>query len=109
MADDHDDAAQDSAEFSSYCPFWIDTDAYSDRDRAMFVAGYEFAIVLAHIERDADEFSTTIHRENESRIRMACGRFGRRCEIEQCSDEHDPAGTWSFLRILAAEGREVTP
>ena len=89
----------ESAEWGPVCPFWIDTDAYTDRDRDMFVAGYEFAAVLRAIRETPGEYRTTIHRENESRVRMACARFGRRCEISPCEPEHDPDGTWSYLAI----------
>jgi hypothetical protein len=85
--------------YALVCPFWIDTEAYTDRDRAMFVAGHEFAEVLRHIREDGRRFATTVHRENESRIRMACGRFGRRCAIEPVDPEQDPSGTWSYLTI----------
>lgn len=86
-------------DFELVCPFWIDTDAYSPRDQLMFVAGYEFAILLRHIREEDGELLTTIHRENESRTRMACARFGRQCEMTTCELEHDPHGSWSYLKI----------
>jgi hypothetical protein len=88
------------------CPFWIDTDAYSDRDRAMFVAGYEFALILRSLEEDDGYSARTIHRENESRVRMAAGRFGRRITVAACPAGQDPSGTWSFLEIEPKEGTE---
>jgi hypothetical protein len=88
------------AEWGSVCPFWIDTPAYTQRDQEMFVVGYEFCEVLAHIRHFPEACSKTIHRENESRIRMACGKFGRQCSIESCAPEHDPDGTWSYLTIM---------
>lgn len=99
---------EDYHDYHLMCPFWIDTDAYTDRDRLMFVAGYEFHLVLRHIRTDSGTLSTTIHRENESRIRMACGRFERVCKIDPCEPEHDPDGTWSYLEIgpLLTEGKE---
>ncbi len=86
-------------EFGPVIPFWIDTDAYTDRDRHMFVYGFEFSTITNHIRFNDDELSTTIHRENESRVRLACGRFGRQCTIEPCEAKHDPDGTWSYLKI----------
>lgn len=53
--------------------FFIDTDAYSVRDRDMFVCGYEFAMVLDMADCGTLE-SRPIHRENESRLRMALGK-----------------------------------
>jgi len=74
---------EESGEFQMHLPFWIDTDAYSERDQDMFVAGYEFCQVVLVLEARGVEFRTTIHRENESRVRMAamyaqsssCGAF----------------------------------
>lgn len=93
--------SEEDRDFGLVCPFWIDTGAYSDRDREMFVCGYEFAELLRHIRHDAGELKTTVHRENESRIRLACARFGRTCTTAICEQEHDPEGTWSYLTIEA--------
>ena len=82
-------------------PFWIDTDAYSDRDRLLFTSVYEFASILKHICYNSEPLSITIHRENESRIRLTCARFNRTCKINQCDLTHDPDHTWSFLDIEA--------
>lgn len=87
------------AEFGLVCPFWIDTDAYTDRDRQMFVCGYEFATIMHHARNSPEPFRSTIHRENESRLRMMCARFGWSCEIEACEAEHDPDGTWSYFEM----------
>ncbi len=90
----------DEHEFSLIMPFWIDTDAYTARDRDMFVAGYEFCQLYEQM-KSSEEFSATIHRENESRVRMIAGKMQRKISIEPCSLEHDPEGTWSYLTILA--------
>lgn len=87
-------------EYNLVCPFWIDTESYTNRDRFMFVCGAEFEIILNAIRRiKKEKFQTTIHRENESRVRMACGRFGRKCTIRQCEESADPQGMWSYLEI----------
>lgn len=78
--------------------FYIDTDAYTDRDREMFVAGYEFAQVWKALKHP-NYAGTTIHRENESRVRMAAGQLGREVMITPCEEEHDPDGTWSYLEV----------
>lgn len=83
-------------DFSLECPFWIDTDGYTDRDREMFVAGYEFSLIVRKLCEDDAPFTQPIHRENESRIRMACAKFERKCDIEACDDRD---GTWSFLKV----------
>lgn len=88
-------------EYGLQLSFWIDTDAYTQRDREMFVAGYEFNTIVGCLENILSETSSTIHRENESRVRMAAAKFGRVVEIQACSAEHDPDGTWSFLLIKA--------
>jgi len=71
------DSQNEEHNYGLVCSFWIDTDAYSDRDRGMFVAGYEFAGIVERLRHDADLFEMTIHRENESRTRMAAGKFGK--------------------------------
>lgn len=77
-------------------PFWIDTDGYTDRDRDMFVAGFEFQMVYRLIQ-DGCYGSRPIHRENESRIRMMCGRMGIKCTITQIEGFDE----WSQLTIEA--------
>jgi len=80
-------------------PFWIDTDGYSDRDREMFVCGIEFQMLLADLG-SGDEIRRPIHRENESRVRMLCGKVKRRCKITAHSG-YDGCETWSDLFIEA--------
>jgi hypothetical protein len=103
------DDPEESPGFGLVCSFWIDTDGYSDRDRQMFTAGFEFADLLSHVQCDPSPLSKTIHRENESRVRMMCSRFGRPCEITPCETEHDPAGTWSYLSIGPARLSDARP
>lgn len=93
----------EDADWNLISPFWIDTDAYSDRDRLLFCCGYEFADLLQVIRHHDEEYHAAIHRENESRIRLACGRFGRKCVIDPCQLSHDPDGSWSYLTILKKE------
>ena len=78
--------------------FWIDTDAYSERDRLMFCCGVEFEMIRQNL-KNPEFTNSTIHRENESRVRMMIGGMGRACRIEQCEPEHDPDGTWSYLEV----------
>jgi hypothetical protein len=104
--DDPEAAPEDGAGYALVCPYWVDTDAYSDRDRLMFACGAEFTIVLGHVRDSKDTLSRTIHRENESRVRMMCGRFGRSCKITPCGEDVDPAGSWSYLEVFP-KGPEV--
>ncbi len=78
-------------------PFWIDTDGYSDRDRLMFVAGFEFAKIVRVLERE-EPYDGPIHRENESRIRLLCSKFGRTCQIEPHFG-YRGCETWSQLVV----------
>lgn len=78
-------------------PFWIDTDAYTDRDRLMFTCGVEYEMV-AKLLNDGWYGSRPIHRENESRIRMMAGKMGVRCEIRP-HEGYDGCETWSDLII----------
>jgi hypothetical protein len=93
----------ESREFGLVCSFWIDTPAYSDRDRMMFVAGVEFQMVFDLVQETAEKIARTIHRENESRIRMMCAKFGRRCEVKACPPEHDPDGVYSYLVVFPSD------
>lgn len=77
-------------------PFFIDTEGYSDRDRAMFVAGAEFAMKMAEIEAGW-RGAAPVHRENESRFRMACGRLGLRVSVRPLDGYDD----WSELEVFA--------
>ena len=43
-------ASDNDRDYGLEMPFWIDTDAYTDRDREMFVAGVEFQPVQPLIE-----------------------------------------------------------
>lgn len=62
-------------------PFFIDTDGYTARDREMFCAGFEFAEIRRRMI-DFDCFEPMwIQPENESRVRMLCGRHGYTCNI----------------------------
>lgn len=80
------------AEFGLAMPFWIDTDAYTDRDRDMFVAGVEFQMVTTLL-KSGWHGSRPIHPENESRLRMAAGRLNRKVIIERCVEDD----SWSYL------------
>lgn len=82
-------------------PFWIDTDGYTDRDREMFVCGYEFYQLYWMAKCDEDSFSITIHRENSSRVRMMLGQLDRAGTVTNCEDKYDPDGTWAYLEVEA--------
>ncbi len=75
-------------------PFWIDTDGYSSRDRAMFVAGVEFEIVRQALNAGWTG-TRTICRENESRMRMMCSRLGLRAWTRAVSGYAE----WSELTV----------
>lgn len=82
------------ANYEMVVPFWIDTDAYTDRDREMFVCGVEFEMVRSILDRGIYEHQRTIHTENESRLRMLCGRYPVMVAIDASGVEG-----WSFLTI----------
>lgn len=88
-----------NAKFEPVISFYIDTDAYTDRDRLMFVCGVEFHMVTTLL-RDGWCGCRPIHPENESRTRMAAHKLGRRVEIE--SDKEYPE--WSHLTAYPASG-----
>lgn len=77
------------------CPFWIDTEGYSDRDRIMFCAGHEFANIIKQLNYNKKIYQAYILKENESRIRLAANHFNRLVIIE----DHD--SHYSHLTILS--------
>lgn len=58
-------------------PFGIDTPDYSDRDREMFVLGYEFAEACRRLR---DVATATVHRANVGRILAHLGASRYRLE-----------------------------
>lgn len=88
------------SEFSLLQSFHIDTEGYTDRDREMFICGYEFATIYETMKKkSSEEVGMMIHRDNESRVRMMAGKMGRIAEIVPCNTIQDPDGTWSYLVI----------
>lgn len=83
------------AEFSPVMPFFIDTESYSDRDREMFVCGVEFQMVYQTVT-DKRDWCQCIHTENESRIRMMCGKLGLPVKMDRHCD------TWTHCAIPAS-------
>ncbi len=81
-----------------FLPFWIDTDGYTDRDRLMFVCGVEFEM-LSRLLACCWVGSRPIHRENESRVRLACGLLRIEHTIEPHQD-YDGCEAWSELEVL---------
>lgn len=80
--------------FYPVIPFVIDGDGYSDRDRAMFVAGYEFCQVATMLaDHPGEPISRPIHSENEDRIRVLCNREKRTVRFEKINE------CWSHLEI----------
>jgi len=61
-------------------PFWIDTDAYSDRDHLMFCCGVEFEMVRLELE-SGNPIDRSIHTENESRLKLLCSKSRRQIQI----------------------------
>ncbi len=86
--------------FQLKMPFWID-EGYTKEQQTWFAYGYEFAHAVFMIEHVPDANEITIHRENESRCRLACGHFGRQCQIEHYTRDQDPSGLFSVLKIGA--------
>lgn len=90
-----------TAEIADPGPFLIDGPEYSDRDREMFVLGYEFCHVVraARSVRDRDS-RMTIHVANSGRARMACDAAARDCRVELLDGE----GGWCEL-VIPRESR----
>ena len=86
---------QNEAEFKPVMSFWIDTDAYSERDREMFVCGAEFQQIYEAVKNKRD-WCQAIHTENESRIRMMCAVLRIPVKLERCCD------TWTHCEINAS-------
>lgn len=86
------DEESNEREYGLAMPFWIDTDAYTKRDREMFVCGVEFEMVYRELKAGGP-VTRTIHKENESRIRMMCGKMKRKCTMKHAAEG------WTFLEI----------
>lgn len=89
------DSDESAREFEPVMPFWIDTDNYTDRDREMFVCGVEFQMIYETI-KDKRDWSQPIHTENESRVRMMCGKLGLPVKMVRHCD------TWTHCEIPAS-------
>ena len=85
----------ENADYEPVLSFWIDTEAYTDRDREMFVCGVEFAMIYETIKNKRDWYQC-IHVENESRVRMMCGKLGVPVRMERHCD------TWTYCEIPAS-------
>lgn len=101
-ADDHEH------EYGLVQSFYIDTAAYTQRDREMFTAGVEFGMIRRLFQDvkyarltnpTAGMQSQTICRENESRIRMMAGQMGIKVKIEACERKHDPDDHWAYMTV----------
>ena len=102
LSDEQIDGQPD--EYGLVQSFFIDTDAYSNRDRNMFVAGFEFDHVLDLVDRGWHG-ERPIHRENESRLRMALGRRKVSFTIAP-HDGYEGCETWSQLIVHGRQGGE---
>jgi hypothetical protein len=80
------------SDYEMVMPFWIDTEAYTARDKQMFVCGVEFEMLRQELMAGIPVVRT-IHSENESRARMMASRLGRKVELE-------PSGVegWTYLK-----------
>jgi len=85
------------SEYGIEMPFWIDTDGYSDRDREMFVCGVEFQMIYEAIKTNQG-WCQCIHTENESRVRMMCGKLGVRVKLQRF------CATWTYCDIPVIAG-----
>lgn len=103
---DEGQLSSEEPEWGLLVSFFIDTDAYTDRDRHLFCCGYEFCSIVEHLRFSPGSLSTTVHRENESRSRMAAARFGRKVTLQICEPEYDPQGIWSYLLVEGRGGKE---
>lgn len=89
------------SDYSLLMPFWIDTDAYSARDREMFVCGVEFEMLRQELATP-ETVTRTIHTENESRARMMAHKMGRKCVVE-------PSGVEGWLYFTSPASEQAEP
>jgi len=85
----------DNQEYDLVVSFYIDTEAYSARDKHMFTCGVEFQMAYQCI-KDRRDWCQCIHTENESRVRMLCGKLGVPVKMERVCD------TWTHCEIPAS-------
>lgn len=86
--------------------FFIDTTGYTDRDRLMFMCGFELCLLGQELKAGG-KVVRVIHRENTSRVRMALHKSGRVGTITLCDPEDDPRQTWANLEVEPR--KETTP
>lgn len=86
------------AKDKNFVPFVFDGEGYSNRDRLMFVSGYEFALIHLALEMGDPEGTVdkSMPRENEDRVRVLCARYGRTCEFYPIDE------TWARVVIPPA-------
>jgi hypothetical protein len=85
-----------SHEYECVLPFYIDTEGYSDRDRLMFVCGFEICQLVDQIKagyRGARELP--IHTENASRVRMMGKYLGVKIETRDSGTEG-----WTWIEVI---------
>lgn len=87
----HDD--EGSVEYGFIQSFFIDTDGYTDRDREMFVCGWEFCEIY-YAAKSGNLTSRTINSENSSRVRIMLSKKGIIHSIEPTE-----YAEWSELKI----------
>lgn len=69
------------------CPFWIDTDGYSPRDRDMFVAGFEYGLIYCNLVT-GKPCSLVFGVENFDRVRMLLAEHKRKYQIVTLNEEY---------------------
>lgn len=76
--------------------FLIDGKGYTDRDRELFVAGYEFAQNQAFLMTGSETaWPRVVHKENEFRLRNLVSKFGRTYKFS----ESDLGPGWITLHV----------
>lgn len=69
------------------CPFWIDTSGYSNRDRDMFVAGFEYGLIYCNLITGR-AFSAVFAAENFDRVRMLLDEHKRKYRVVTIKDDY---------------------
>lgn len=77
-----------------YNSLLLNGEAYTNRDKDMFLAGMEYSKIEHYLESDKDTLSMQIFNENVDRITVLCNKFQRKIELFKTDD------IYSYIQIF---------
>ncbi len=68
--------------------FLLNGEAYTNRDKKMFLAGVEYCTIQHYLEVDKEPISRQIMNENVDRLMILCNKYGRTLNIERIDEDY---------------------